>query len=169
MPMCDWSSDVCSSDLTLCNPMDYTVHGILQAIMLEWAAVPFFRGSSQPRDQTRSEERRVGNEGIGVQCRRARFDSWVRKIPWRRESLPTPVSWPGEVHGLYSPWGHKESDRTERLSLSLLSTILSRSIHAAANGIISFFFMRREGREHLPHKVGESILLSRSGGEMGLR
>ena len=27
--------------------------------------------------------------------------------------LPTPVSWPGEFHGLYSPWGHKELDTTE--------------------------------------------------------
>ena len=27
---------------------------------------------------------------------------WVGKIPWRREQLPTPVFWPGEVHGLYS-------------------------------------------------------------------
>ena len=49
---------------------------------------------------------------------RPRFDPWVGKIPWRRERLPTPVFWPGEFHGLYSPWGHKESDRTERLSLS---------------------------------------------------
>ena len=38
----------------LCNPMDYIVHGILQARILEWVAVPFSRGSSQPRDQTRS-------------------------------------------------------------------------------------------------------------------
>ena len=30
----------------------------------------------------------------------------------------TPVFWPGEFHGLYSPWGRKESDRTEQLSLS---------------------------------------------------
>ena len=37
---------------TLCNPMDYTVHGILQARTLEWVAFPFSRGSSQPRDQT---------------------------------------------------------------------------------------------------------------------
>ena len=35
------------------------------------------------------------------------------KIPWRRERLPTPVFWPGEVHGLYSSWGHKESGVTE--------------------------------------------------------
>ena len=38
--------------LTLCDPMDYTVHGILQARILEWVAVPFFRASFQPRDQT---------------------------------------------------------------------------------------------------------------------
>ena len=37
---------------TLCDPMDCTVHGILQAGILEWVAVPFSRGSSQPRDQT---------------------------------------------------------------------------------------------------------------------
>ena len=37
---------------TLCDPIDYTVHGILQARILEWVAVPFFRGSFQPRDQT---------------------------------------------------------------------------------------------------------------------
>ena len=43
--------------LTLCNPMDYSlpgssVHGVLQARILEWLAVPFSKGSSQPRDQT---------------------------------------------------------------------------------------------------------------------
>ena len=37
---------------TLCDPMDDTVHGILQARILEWAAFPFSRGSSQPRDGT---------------------------------------------------------------------------------------------------------------------
>ena len=35
--------------LTLCNPTDYTVHGILQAMILEWVAIPFSKGSSQPR------------------------------------------------------------------------------------------------------------------------
>ena len=44
---------------------------------------------------------------------------WVWKIPWRSERLPTPVFWPGEFHGLYSPWGRKESDTTERLPLPL--------------------------------------------------
>ena len=49
--------------------------------------------------------------------RRPEFDPWVRKIPWRRERLPTPVLLPGEFHGLYSSWGRKESDMTEQLSL----------------------------------------------------
>ena len=54
---------------------------------------------------------------ICVQCRRPRFDPWVRKISWRWEWLPTPGLLPGEVHGQrrlarYSTWGHKESDMT---------------------------------------------------------
>ena len=36
----------------LCDPMDCTVHGILQSRILEWVAILFSRGSSQPRDQT---------------------------------------------------------------------------------------------------------------------
>ena len=37
---------------TLWDPMDYTVHGILQARILEWVSFPFSRGSSQPKDRT---------------------------------------------------------------------------------------------------------------------
>ena len=37
---------------TLCDPMDYIVHGILQARILEWVATPFPRESPQPRYQT---------------------------------------------------------------------------------------------------------------------
>ena len=55
-----------------------------------------------------------------LQCRRPEFDPCVGKIPWRRERLPTPVFWAGEFHGLYSPWGRKESDTTEWLSLHSL-------------------------------------------------
>ena len=39
--------------------------------------------------------------------------------PWRRERVPTPVFWPGKFHGLYSPWGSRELDMTEQLSLDL--------------------------------------------------
>ena len=49
----------------------------------------------------------------------AMWESWVVKIPCRSKRLPTPVLWHGEFHGLYSPWGCKESDMTKQLSLSL--------------------------------------------------
>ena len=61
---------------------------------------------------------------ICQQCRRQRFDTWVGKIPWRRAWQPTPVFLPGESHGLrslvgYSPWGHKESDTNEQLTVEV--------------------------------------------------
>ena len=57
--------------------------------------------------------------------------SQVRKIFWRREWLPTPVFLPGEFHGQrnlagYNPWGGKESDTTEKLTLSLFLYIRTR-------------------------------------------
>ena len=57
------------------------------------------------------------------------FCPWVRKIPWRREWLPTPAFLPGEFHGQrrlvgYSPWGRKKSDTTERLTFSLFTIAL---------------------------------------------
>jgi len=52
------------------------------------------------------------------------------KIPWRRKWQPTPALLPGKSHGRrnllgYSPWGHKESDTTERLHFftSILSLL----------------------------------------------
>ena len=39
-------------DPTDCSPLGSSVHGILQARILEWVAIPFSRGSSQSRDQT---------------------------------------------------------------------------------------------------------------------
>ena len=58
-----------------------------------------------------------GSIGKEFTCGTPGFYPWVGKIPWRREWLPTPVFWPGEFHGLHSPWGRKESDTTKRLSL----------------------------------------------------
>ena len=51
---------------------------------------------------------------ICLQCRRPGFSPCLGKILWRWERLLTSVFWPGEFHGLYSPWSHKESDTTER-------------------------------------------------------
>ena len=55
-----------------------------------------------------------------LQCGRPGCNPWVGKIPWRKE-LPAPVFLPGEFHGQrsladYSPWAHKESSTTERLT-----------------------------------------------------
>ena len=50
---CQVKVKVAQSCLTLCDPMSFTVPGILQARILEWAAYPFSSGSSQPRNQTR--------------------------------------------------------------------------------------------------------------------
>ena len=65
-----------------------------------------------------------GSDRNLLQCRRPRFNPWVRKIPWRREWLPTPIFLPGESYRRrslvgYSPWGHKESETTKQLILSL--------------------------------------------------
>ena len=66
------------------------------------------------------------------ECGRPGFDPWVGKMPWRRERLPNPVFWPGEFHGLYSPWGCKEMDTTEQLSLSLQPWIFTGRTDAEA-------------------------------------
>ena len=60
---------------------------------------------------------------IYLQSGRPGFDPWFGKIPWRRKRQPTPVFLPAESRGQrslvgYSPWGCKESDMTERLTLS---------------------------------------------------
>ena len=62
-----WSEvKVAQSFLTPCDPKDYTVHGILQARILEWVAFPFSKASSQPTD------------GIQVSCISGRFfTSWA--------------------------------------------------------------------------------------------
>ena len=45
------------------------------------------------------------------------WETWVRSLGWEdpleKQRQPSPVFWPGEFHGLYSPWGCKESDMTE--------------------------------------------------------
>ena len=57
------------------------------------------------------------------------FDPWVEKIPQKREWQPTPVFLPGKSHAQrslagYSPWGCKDPDKTEKLTLSLSSCSL---------------------------------------------
>jgi len=60
----------------------------------------------------------------------AMWETWVGSLGWedplekgKATHVPCifPVFWPGEFHGLYSPWGCKESDTTEQLSLHFTS------------------------------------------------
>ena len=60
-------------------------------------------------------------ERICPQCGIPGFDPWVGKIPWRRERLPTPVFWPGELHGLYSPWSQRLRHDWPTLTFTSLS------------------------------------------------
>ena len=52
----------------------------------------------------------------------AMWETWVQSLGWEdpldKGKAITPVFWPGEFHGLYSPWDRKESDTTEQISLS---------------------------------------------------
>ena len=62
-------SEVAQSCPTLYDPMDCSppgsaIHGILQASVLEWVAIPFSRGSSQPRDQTQVS--RIAGRGFNL-------------------------------------------------------------------------------------------------------
>ena len=72
------------------------------------------------RDRIRFHRKRppewLSDKESACQCRRHRFDLWVRMIPWRREWLPTPVFLPGKFYGQrslesHSPWDRKESDK----------------------------------------------------------
>ena len=55
---------------------------------------------------------------LACQRKRCEFDSWVRKIPWRKKWQPIPVFLPGKSHGQtclegYNPWGCKEPNTTK--------------------------------------------------------
>ena len=103
-----------------CSPLGFSVHGILQAKILEWIASPLSRETSRglgkeknvplirPLTFTLSQPSRQENnapylnlEGlpwlfrwwrIWLQCRRPGFDPWVGKMPWRREWQPRQFS-----------------------------------------------------------------------------
>ena len=79
---------VAQSRLILCDPMNYTVHGILQARILECVAIPFSRGSSQPRDRTQ-----VSSTAGGSFTSRAAREAHIYLSP--PSQAPWPVRLPG--------------------------------------------------------------------------
>ena len=92
-------------------------------LFIELMDAPFYREKRVRLTYSGSIPDASDKKKIYLQCRRPRFNPWVRKVSWRRKWLPTPVFLPGEFHGEkslvgYSPWGCKESDTTERLTFS---------------------------------------------------
>ena len=66
---------------TLCDPMDYTVHGILQVRILEWVAFPFSRGFSQPSDRTQVSIIHMETQKIQVSQSSLEKEEWS----WRNQ------------------------------------------------------------------------------------
>ena len=108
-----WSEvKVAQSCPTLCDPMDYTVHGILQARILECVAFPFFGGSSQPRDRTQI------SYAVG-----GFFTSWAtREAPTTVKVKVAQLCLTLQPRGLYSPW-NSPGQNTGVCSHSLLQRI----------------------------------------------
>jgi len=78
---------------------------------------------------------------VGILIKFEIYHSFVGKIPWRREWLPTPVFLPGEFHGerslvSHSPWGHTKSDMTEQQT-----SFISFEMLSLTPGINHFFLV----------------------------
>ena len=98
---------------------------------------------------------------ICLQCRRLGFNPWVGKIPWRRDWQPILVFLPREFHvkrslAGYSPWGHKESDTTEWLTLSLSMTFpeFQGAVQTVANQGRENMQRQGRARQETIHSLG---------------
>ena len=78
---------------SLCNPMDYTVHGILQTRILDWVAFPFSRGSPQPRIKFRSPALQA--DSLPSEPQRKPKNAGVGSLIPSPEELPDPGTEPG--------------------------------------------------------------------------
>ena len=87
---------VTQSCLTLCDPMYYAVHGILQARKLEWVAFPFSRESSQPRD--RIQVSRIAGRFFTSWAIREAQEYWGGYLSILQGIFPTPESNQGLLH-----------------------------------------------------------------------
>ena len=106
------------------SPPDSSVHVILQAKIVVWVAILFSRGSSQsraePESPTAPDHKRIHlgspnprwlsvkeSAGQCKRCRKCSFNSYIRKIPWRRKWQPTPVFLPRKIPWTQEPGGPK--------------------------------------------------------------
>ena len=123
-----WTCLVIQLSSTLCNPMDYSppgtsVHGILQARILEWVAMSFSRGSPQPRDQTQV--------------------SWIAE-----DSLPPEL--PGKTYGQHVKW--KLLSHVQHVPWTIESMEFSRSEYCSGSlSLLQGIFPTQGLNPGLPH------------------
>ena len=107
-----------------------------------------------------------GSDGksICLQCGRPRFESCIRKIPWRRKWQLTPVLLPGKSRGQrslvgYSPWGHKELDMTAWLHFHFMFLIGSHSCRTLSSVGSKSYLIRGGMRREVVHSIHHIRLL----------
>ena len=130
---------------TLCDPMDYTVHGILQIRILEQVAFPISRGSSQTRDQTQ-----VSHIVDGF------FTSWATREAqeyWSGSPIPSPVDLPNPGIQLGSPSLQADSLPTElwrnpRWSIRRENDIILELILLLIKCIERFPYAKHPAKDH---------------------
>lgn len=141
-----------------CSPTNVEPWGGFLPIGTDWARLrphlqptsSFFLHAFGPRQQR-----------IYLQCRRLGFDPWVGS-PLQYSCLGIP--WAAEPGGLYSPWGRNESDRTERVTLSLSGLGALRatgSEQTRARSLLPTVHIRPEGGRKLCWKGSKICTLSR--------
>ena len=95
-----------------------------------------------------------GSAGKESACNAGDLGPLVGKIPWRRERLPTPVFWPEEFHGLYSPSGYRVGhDRATFNSLSLCFIWASQVALVLKNPPAKFRRHKRHGFDPWVRKI----------------
>ena len=104
----------------LCNPMDYTLHGILQVRILEWVVFPFYRGSSWPRNRAR------------VSCIAGRFftNSAIREALFSPFSAVQSLS---HVQLFVNPWTAEH--QASRSGVYKLSEFTQTHVHRVSDAI----------------------------------
>ena len=119
---------------------------------------------------------------------------WVEKIPWRRRRLPTPLFWPTEFYGLYSPWGHRVghdqatctfcriagqialcslafcvSRRYFEALVSNMSFVRYKEVYAASAEVLGLVLRYLSGREKVSVRTGHERLSFTVGSALVLR
>ena len=105
---------------TLCNPVGYTVHGMLQARILEWGAFPFSRESSQPRDPIQVSH--IAGGFFTSWASREAQEYWSGSLSLLQGIFPTQGWNPGLPHSrqTLNRWGIREVRKESRLAKIIL-------------------------------------------------